>query len=151
MIFFALQSLQYLTAVSCKHTHTHTHIHMLLSVSVRDLGYLTEEQRWASYRRGIAVAADTDRWLTVTQTRRRQLKRKRGWERKKKTRWTDGSYRVLPRFSAEQQLTHANALAQMLFYGPVTLRVTCFVVPLLFWSVWIAFFYGDCFKIWVSR
>jgi len=74
MIFFALQSLQYLTAVSCKHTH----IHMLLSVSVRDLGYLTEEQRWASYRRGIAVAADTDRWLTVTQTRRRQLKRKRG-------------------------------------------------------------------------
>lgn len=105
MISLALQSFLYLSysRVAGKHTHTH----MLLSVSMRDLRDLTAALLWASYRRAIAVAADTDRWLTVTQTERRELKRM--GERKK----NKMDRRVLPGFTVFLQRTAAQTHTQM--------------------------------------
>ncbi len=137
----------YLTAELLVNTQ-HTHVAVC-----QDLRYLTAELLWASYRRGIAVAADTDRWLTVTQTERRELKRKRGWEsERREEEEQDGQtgltrvYRVSPKNSSSG--THADAknlctvLLRLCESTSLCVYVWCleFHGAILFWSVLIASF-----------
>lgn len=159
MISLALQSFLYLSysRVAGKHTHTH----MLLSVSMRDLRDLTAELLWASYRRAIAVAADTDRWLTVTQTERRELKRKRVRGERKKNKM---DRRVLPGFTVFLQRTAAQTHTQMpkisvrFFCDSVNHHLCacmCGVLSVSWCHIVLirinCFFYGDCFKNRVNR
>ncbi len=161
MIFLALQSFCiYLTAELLVNTRTH----MLLSVSVRDLRDLTVELLWASYRRAIAVAADTDRWLTVTQLREENS---RGWESERvrgERKKNKMDRRVLPGFTVFLQRTAAQTHTQMpkisvrFFCDSVNHHLCAFMCDVLSVSWWHivlihinCFFYGDCFKNRVNR
>ncbi len=137
---------------------------MLLSVSVRDLRDLTAEPLWASYRRAIAVAADTDRWLTVTQTERRELKRMREWESEgREEEEQDGQtgltrvYRVSPKNSSSDTHTQTSlygSFATLWIIIFVRLCVVSWVFHggILFWSILIASFMVTVLRIeWTEQ